>query len=117
MHNFRKLAVWQKSKDIGNEIFALCTQVRDSKAKIIAAQLIRSALRISATIAEGCGKSTRGENIRYLNIAAGSAAETEHHLTVAMETGILPADRCAALLARTQQVSRIEKLIRKLPQD
>ncbi|PYP81445.1 MAG: hypothetical protein DMD35_01665 [Gemmatimonadetes bacterium] len=38
----------------------------------------RSALSIATNIAEGCGKNSRADTLRYLEIASGSAAETEH---------------------------------------
>jgi four helix bundle protein len=82
----------------------------------VTSQLRRSALAIATNIAEGCGKSTRAETIRYLDIAAGSAAETEHHLEVARDLGMIDAGMCDELLARVQSVRRMmQALITKLP--
>ncbi len=68
------------------------------------------------TIAEGCGKSSRAETLRFLEIAAGSAAETKHHLLVAMETGIMLSVDAGAYLARIVTVRRmLFALIKRLP--
>lgn len=76
----------------------------------------RSALAIATNIAEGCGKSSRAETIRYLDIAAGSAAETEHHLEVARDLGAIESEACDDFLARVASIRRmLRALITKLP--
>jgi four helix bundle protein len=78
--------------------------------------LRRSALAIATNIAEGCGKSTRAETIRYLDIAAASAAETEHHLELAHDLRIIDPAMGAELLARVVSIRRmLHALIKKLP--
>jgi four helix bundle protein len=118
VHNFRKLSVWTRSRYLAVEIHALCaTTIRPDK-RIVTAQLKRSALSIGANIAEGCGKRSRAETIRYLEIAAGSAAETEHHLTVAADLAIFPAHRCEELIERASAIRRsLRALIERFPSE
>lgn len=116
MHNFRKLTVWRLSRELGSEIYMECARISRPEARAISTQLRRSALSISANIAEGCGKSSRAETIRYLEIAGGSAAETEHHLVVATETGVLDAKLSEALLTRVRLIRRmLRALVVRLP--
>lgn len=76
----------------------------------------RAALAIATNIAEGCGKSSRAETIRYLDIAAGSAAETEHHLEVARDVGAIESKLCEGLLDRVASIRRmLRALIINLP--
>ena len=115
MHDFRKLLVWQLSKDLGADIYRLCAATPRAHSAVTS-QLRRSALAIATNIAEGCGKSSRAETIRYLDIAAGSAAETEHHLEVARDVGAIDTKMCAELLARVTSIRRMLRgLIDKLP--
>lgn len=81
------------------------------------AQLSRSAVSIGANIAEGCGKSSRAETIRYLDIAAASAAETEHHLILAADAAVFESGQVEDLLARIGSIRRrmLQSLQRKLP--
>jgi four helix bundle protein len=85
---------------------------------LVTAQLRRSALSIASNIAEGCGKRSRAESIRYLEIASGSTAETEHHLLSAAGLDILPGARCEALADEAIQIRRmIRSLIEHFPSD
>ena len=116
VHNFRKLAVWSRSVALGAEIYQLCAAVTRPREHLVTAQLRRSALSIASNIAEGCGKRSRAETIRYLEIASGSAAESEHHLLVAADLGILPKVRCDVLADEVVQIRRmIRTLIERFP--
>ncbi|HVZ78558.1 MAG TPA: four helix bundle protein, partial [Gemmatimonadaceae bacterium] len=48
-------------------------------------QILRSAASVPANIAEGCGKPTRDDFLRYLSNACGSLAELESHLELARD--------------------------------
>ena len=117
MHNSRKLVVWSRARALGGNVYRLCATVTAPQGKPVTAQLRRSALSISANIAEGCGKRSRAEGIRYLEIATGSAAETEHHLAMAADLEILPRADCNRLADEAEQVGRmIRALIVRFPQ-
>jgi four helix bundle protein len=116
MHDFHKLDVWHLSRALGSDIYRACAAITRPEARLITAQLRRSALSIASTIAEGCGKRSRAETIRYLDMAAGSAAETEHHLLVAVETQVLRSGDAEDFLARIGSVRRmLFALIKRLP--
>jgi four helix bundle protein len=118
VHNFRKLSVWTRARYLAVEIHALCATATRPDKRIVTSQLKRSALSIGANIAEGCGKRSRAETIRYLEIAAGSAAETEHHLTLAADLAILPGHRCEELAERAAAIRRsIRTLIERFPSE
>jgi len=55
----------------------------------LTSQIRRSAASIGANIAEGCGRHSDGEMTRFLQIARGSASETEYHLLLAKDLGFL----------------------------
>ena len=104
------------SRELGVEIYKLCAKLRAPAARLITAQLSRAALSISANIAEGCGKSSRAETIRYLEIAAGSAAETEHHLQMAIDVGLLDASHARDLIAKVGSIRKmLRSLVKRLP--
>ena len=115
MHDFRRLRVWHEAKALGVTIYTFCSE-RPRSDTFISAQLRRSAPSIATNIAEGCGKNSRAETLRYLEIAAGSAAETEHHLEVARDVEIMSADRASELIESTARVRRkLRGLVHRLP--
>ena len=116
VHDFRRLQVWQLSNELGSDVYRLCA-ARPRAEAAVTTRLRRSALAIATNIAEGCGKSSRAETIRYLDIAAGSAAETEHHLEVARDLGAIESRVGEELLARVASIRRmLRALIANLPQ-
>jgi four helix bundle protein len=116
VHDFRKLLVWQLSRDLGTDIYRLCAR-RPREEAVVTTQLRRAGLSIAANIAEGCGKSSRSEVIRYLDIAAGSAAETEHHLAVWRDLGGVESSVADEMLARVTAIRRmLRALSLKLPE-
>ena len=116
MHDFRKLVVGQLARELGADVYKLC-RGRPRDELVVTPQLRRAALGIGTSIAEGCGKSSRAETLRYLDISAGSAAETEHHLVTWQDIGGIDARECERLLARVASIRRmLFSLMRNLPE-
>ena len=94
MHDFRRLQVWAKARELAVAVDELTRGFPRIDRGVVGGQLRRSALSIPSNIAEGCGKSSRKETVRFLQFAAGSAKETENHLLIAGDLGyITPTDR------------------------
>ena len=78
---YKDLIFWQKSYLAGRKVIALCRLLpKDTISLIISKQIIRSATSIGANIAEGFGRYKGKEYERFLQIALGSAQETEYWL-------------------------------------
>jgi four helix bundle protein len=113
MHDFRRLHVWQHARELFVTIDRLAITFPRSDRGIVAQQLRRAALSISTTIAEGCGKDSPRETIRFLQIAAGSAAETESHVLVATDLGYIHPKTSETLVA---QIVSIRRMLYRLKQ-
>ena len=70
-------------------------------------QAVRAANSVAANLAEGCGRPSRAELLRFVGIAIGSANELEAHLGLAGRTSILNAEIHASLKARLNLVRRM----------
>jgi four helix bundle protein len=116
MHDFRRLRVWQLARELGVAVDEAVRKFPRRDHGVVSGQLRRAALSIHPNIAEGCGKSSRRETARFLQIASASAKETESHLVVAGDLGLLHPKLCAQLIDQSRSIQRmLESLMRNLP--
>jgi four helix bundle protein len=79
--SYKDLIFWQKSFQCSTLVIKLSKKLRKShENKIILNQLLRSVMSVGANIAEGYGRYGGKEFPRFLQIALGSANETEYWL-------------------------------------
>lgn len=64
-------------------------------------------MSIPTNIAEGCGKFTDADFARYVQIAMGSASETEYQLLLAHDLGFLTTTSYEQLHADVTEVKRM----------
>jgi four helix bundle protein len=84
--NYRQLKFWQTSFETTKLIFILARKLQSNiQTKILLNQLIRASSSIGANIAEGFGRYKGKEYCRFLQIALGSANETEYWLILLKE--------------------------------
>ena len=107
MQDHTKLTVWHRSRALAVQIHEVAREFPPKAAPGLRTQLMRAVMSISANIAEGATKSSRREFARFVEIAAGSASETEHHLTIALDLGVIGDPVAARLVSRTIEVRRM----------
>jgi len=118
MHDFRRLKVWQLSRELAVATDDITRRFPRADRGVVAGQLRRAALSVPANIAEGCGKSSRKETVRFLQIALGSAKEAENHLLIAGDLRYLHPKAREDLLARIHSIQRMLRgLMRNLPKE
>jgi len=82
---FKDLKVWQKSMDIVKEIYKLSINFPGEEKYVLTPQIRRSAISIPSNIAEGYGRNSKKDYIRFLQIAKGSLYELKTQLEIAFE--------------------------------
>jgi four helix bundle protein len=85
MQNFKELKVWEKSHQITLDIYKVSACFPKEETYSLTNQLRRAAASIPANIAEGCGKNSQADLANFLNIALGSANETEYFLILSKD--------------------------------
>jgi len=107
MKDFKELKVWQKAHDLTTSVYsATCAFPRD-EIYGLTSQLRRAAVSISANIAEGCGRRSDGEFVRFLQIARGSASEVEYHLLLSRDLKFMDESEFQNLQRKLLEVQRM----------
>ena len=107
MKDFKSLIVWEKSHHLTLLIYEMSRFFPEDEKYGLTSQIRRSVSSVSANIAEGCGRSSDKDFARFLQIAIGSASETEYHLLLARDLGFLNQDDWCALDKKTNEVKRM----------
>ena len=89
MQDFTKLEVWRRALALAIEVDRLTRRFPRGGYGWLSAQARRAAASIGANIAEGCGQRSAREFARFLQIAAASASEAQHHLALARGLGLI----------------------------
>ena len=107
VHDFRRLHVWQRARELFVAVDRVTRSFPRSDRGVVATQLRRAAFSIPNNIAEGCGKSSVKETLRFLQFAAGSVTETENQLIIATDLGYIHAKTSDALVEQAVSIKRM----------
>ena len=92
MQNYKDLKVWEKAHFFTLRVYENTRTFPKEEVYGLTNQLRRAAFSIPANIAEGCGKNTKGDFANFLNIALGSANESEYFLILSRDLHYLNQD-------------------------
>ena len=82
---YQKLLVWQEAMDLVAGVYRVTERLPVTERFGLCQQLRRAAVSIPSNIAEGAGRHSDKEFIRFLNIANGSLLEVETQLLIALQ--------------------------------
>jgi len=105
--NYRDLLVWQKSMDLVVDAYKASQRWPKEEAYGLTNQMRRAAVSIPANIAEGQGRESMKEFLRFLIIATGSLYELETHLLIATHLNYLNQEQTDALTGQTAEIGRL----------
>jgi len=75
MKTYRDLLVWQKAMTLVTEVYRKTKTFPREEVYGLTSQVRRSAVSIPSNIAEGYGRNSTSDYIRFLQIASGSLYE------------------------------------------
>ena len=107
MSSFKDLNVWKEAHKLTLEIYAISKTFPSEERYRLIDQLCRSASSVPANIAEGKGRDSHKDFLRFLIIARGSLEETKYHLLLAKDLGYLPEANYNKLLDKYDSVGRM----------
>jgi four helix bundle protein len=104
VHNFRKLDVWQKSRELSLVVYRVTEGFPASERFGLVSQMRRAAVSVMSNIAEGSGRRTSKDMRHFLAIARGSATELESQSTLGLDLGYLLEPDAQEIERRVDQI-------------
>ena len=111
MRNFRDYEVWKRSISFTKSIYAFTNGLPNKEKYNLITQLERATVSISLNIAEGCSRNSEKDFARFVEIALGSAFETENILLLCCEVGYTNQQYIDSLIA---ELHIIQKMLNSL---
>ena len=97
MQNYKDLKVWEKAHQFTLMVYEASKHFPKEELYGLTNQLRRSAYSIPANIAEGCGKNTKADFANFLNIALGSANESEYFILLTKDLAYINTEKFETL--------------------
>jgi len=107
LKSFRDIKAWEKSHALTLRVYCVTATFPRDELYGLTSQLRRACSSIPTNIAEGCGRNTDGELRRFLEIAMGSASETEYHFLLARDLGYIDDTVFDELTSSVTEVKRM----------
>jgi four helix bundle protein len=102
---FREIVAWQRGMELARRVYELTRDMPPSERYGLQLQARRAAVAVPSNIAEGFGRRTREDFLRFLRIARGSLFELQTQLELARDLGFCQLDgQTTDLLAETDRV-------------
>jgi four helix bundle protein len=103
---FKDLVAWQKADGLASAVYRSVRRL-GADHRWLVDQTLRCAVSVPANIAEGHGRGSRAELLRFLDIARGSLSELEYYLHFMESESILDKVDLTALDAARKEAARV----------
>jgi four helix bundle protein len=107
MFRFERLDVWHKSIAFAERVYEVTRAFPPKEQYGLTSQLRRSAVSISANIAEGSSRTSDKDFSRFIEVSFGSLCETISHLRIARSQEFLAPDQFKELYNAAEELSRM----------
>jgi len=84
-NSYRDLIIWQKSINLTKQVYILTQTFPKEEVYGLTSQIRRSSVSMPSNIAEGKGRNSDKEFIRFLQIALGSLYELQTQLELSLK--------------------------------
>ncbi|WP_121966431.1 four helix bundle protein [Myroides sp. N17-2] len=109
IESHRDLRVWQESMNLVERVYIIVREFPKEELYGLTSQIKRSAVSVPSNIAEGAGRKSNVEWIRFLYIALGSLSELETQLELGIRLQFMNKDNTLF-----EQIKFIRNMLSKL---
>ena len=115
IRTYRDLLVWQKAIDLVTDVYRNTRSFPKVEVYGLTSQMRRCAVSIPSNIAEGYGRNSTSDYIRFLQIASASLYELQTQVEISANLGYLDKSVAEQLYPLTREIERmLSSLIYKL---
>jgi four helix bundle protein len=105
IRRFEDLKAWQEARKLAQMVFAICKT--NSKEFSLTDQIKRSVISVMANTAEGFGRYSIKDAKQFYTLSRGSLAETQSHLYVFKDMGLLEAEDFDKIYVQATYVNKL----------
>ena len=115
IRTYRDLVVWQKSMVLVTEVYKLSKSFPKDEVYGLTSQMRRCTVSIPSNIAEGYGRNSTSDYVRFLRVATGSLYELQTQLEISFNLRYLNEVVFERMYESSREVERmLSSLIRKV---
>ena len=115
IYSFEKLEVWQDSRNLVRQIYAITAKFPIEEKFGIISQVRRSAVSVSCNISEGSGRRSKKDQAQFYRIAFGSTLETLNLLILSADLEFISIDQLKEMRILIEKISnKLNRLIESL---
>ena len=105
MQDYHKLLVWQRAFEFVKLVYKLSEKFPKSELFGLTSQLRRAAVSVVANIAEGRGKPTSKDFLKFLYISKGSLNECQCYFELALALEFIPKEQFNIIEEKRREVA------------
>ncbi len=103
MKDFRQLKVWEKSHQLALAVYKATKEFPKEELYGLTSQIRRASMSVATNIVEGCGRNTEADFAGFLQMAMGSASETEYQPLPSHDLGLLNKENPTNSIQKSQR--------------
>ena len=103
---FQELRVWQQAMDLAEEIYRTTTDFPKHELYGLVSQMRRAAVSVPSNIAEGKGRHSNPDFIRFLLLSRGSLLELHTQILIGGRLQYLTDEQSTELARRCENIGR-----------
>jgi len=105
--NYRDLIVWQRSMKLVKDVYQFTASFPKEEIYCLTQQIRRSSISVPSNIAEGAGKRSTKDYMRFLEMSSGSLAELETQMMIASELQYIDKNMLERLLNESSEIGKM----------
>lgn len=107
IQSFEELDVWKKGRELVSGVYRITKDFPSEEKYGLVSQMRRSAVSVPSNIAEGFGRRSKLDKMRFYDIAMGSLYECQNQLVLASDQNFVDIMEHETVLGLVKEVQRL----------